>query len=783
MSNTPLTILHGGHRKVLRIGANDSMSTVVQMACREFGLDAGGSSNLVLKHKRTVVDLSQPFRFTGIPQNATLELTEGTPARGKAANSAAGGQVRVAMRMPGGGRVQAAFSSDTTLLGLLNWWAERGELDAGVLEQGPSLQFMRTAYGAAELGSTTLRSIGLVTGSAMFALSLACAGCFFSIGASTAYFPLAAQQNLPGATKRFHSRTLQIPSLPPPLIRSPARTPSSEKTTTDRGATAVPAATTGSAAARGAASGSAVSAPVPLPSTAAAATPIAATAMDVAPSTEAAGPAAGGERGDGAAAGAASREGGPAEAGAMDVDTPSVPAMGIDVCRAALEAMAAGHFDADSEACVVTLAKVVDNVLHRPDDARTRQIRLGNAAFMQKVGRITGGISFLEGVGFVSRDGAPQQQLLSGGGGGGGGGTGDRCLVLSPEREDSSLLKQARVLLSKQAGALGVPPERMPQPPRPRPVAPPPAAGQAAFDPYKPFMTSTAPTPKGPQEQSLTEKRLQELLAKRADVVSGGVPDRDIRVVLPSQAAAAAAAAAAASSSDGALSQGGASGVGGGGGSGQGGVDGERGDKSLLAKKVARQMAERKKQDDVPFQTKAMREIERLQKATVYRTTLIKVQFPDRVVLQATFASTEGVKDLLEVVRSSLGDHSKERALELYVSPPRTVLKAASSLSDAGLVPAALVYVSWREVPPSGEAEGAYLKPELTCGSGGAGAGAGAASTVARPVGVALADGGARGSEESKRAGGGARGGAGGSGRSGSGGGKRAGKPSWLKIN
>lgn len=46
----------------------------MQMACREFGLDAG-SPNWVLKHKRAVVDLSQPFRFTGIPQNATLELT------------------------------------------------------------------------------------------------------------------------------------------------------------------------------------------------------------------------------------------------------------------------------------------------------------------------------------------------------------------------------------------------------------------------------------------------------------------------------------------------------------------------------------------------------------------------------------------------------------------------------------------------------------------------------------------------------------------------------------
>ncbi|CAM9515590.1 unnamed protein product, partial [Ectocarpus sp. 8 AP-2014] len=113
----------------------------------------------------------------GIPQNATLELTEEAPVRRKAAGStSAGGQVRVAMRLPGGGRVQAPFSADTSLLGLLQWWAGRGELDAGVLQQGPSLQFMRTAYGAGDLDATTLRSIGLVTGSAMFTLSLSSPG-------------------------------------------------------------------------------------------------------------------------------------------------------------------------------------------------------------------------------------------------------------------------------------------------------------------------------------------------------------------------------------------------------------------------------------------------------------------------------------------------------------------------------------------------------------------------------------------------------------------------------
>lgn len=69
------------------------------------------------------------------------------------------------------------------------------------------------------------------------------------------------------------------------------------------------------------------------------------------------------------------------------------------VCRAALEAMASGHFDADSSACVVTLAKIVDNVVHRPDDARTRQIRCANATFHQKVTEST---RFGFGFGFVS---------------------------------------------------------------------------------------------------------------------------------------------------------------------------------------------------------------------------------------------------------------------------------------------------------------------------------------------------------------------------------------------
>lgn len=41
MSSTPLTVLHSGHRKAMRIGANDSMSTVVQVGFVMYAASTG----------------------------------------------------------------------------------------------------------------------------------------------------------------------------------------------------------------------------------------------------------------------------------------------------------------------------------------------------------------------------------------------------------------------------------------------------------------------------------------------------------------------------------------------------------------------------------------------------------------------------------------------------------------------------------------------------------------------------------------------------------------------
>lgn len=58
-------------------------------------------------------------------------------------------------------------------------------------------------------------------------------------------------------------------------------------------------------------------------------------------------------------------------------------------------------------------------------------------------------------------------------------------------------------------------------------------------------------------------------------------------------------------------------------------------------------------------------------------------------------------------------------AFDLYVTPPRSVLPLNSTLQELGLVPAALLYVSWNNPPPAHEnlvmslPGSAYLTPDL----------------------------------------------------------------------
>uniref|UniRef100_A0A0A9Z6F3 Tether containing UBX domain for GLUT4 n=1 Tax=Lygus hesperus TaxID=30085 RepID=A0A0A9Z6F3_LYGHE len=77
-----------------------------------------------------------------------------------------------------------------------------------------------------------------------------------------------------------------------------------------------------------------------------------------------------------------------------------------------------------------------------------------------------------------------------------------------------------------------------------------------------------------------------------------------------------------------------------------------------------------------------------------YDNTVIRIEFPDRMVLQGQFKIHETVNDLKEFVR----EHVKEpgAGFDLFTSPPKSILSEDAKLIDLKLVPTAKVYIGVR---------------------------------------------------------------------------------------
>ncbi|KAG5175506.1 hypothetical protein JKP88DRAFT_98163 [Tribonema minus] len=758
--SSSLTILWSGRRKAVKVGANSPMSAVLADACAAHGLT--NTAKYTLFHKKAVVDLTQPFRLSSIPQNTTLELRE-------VAAPSASATVRIGVRLSTGQRLQGSYPVASTLQQVLVDLLTQNGLGADGVDSAV-LQFMRTTYAGPELAATTLAAMGLHGGSAMFTVSVGANGSSAPTAAPAPEAPAAALSAVdaaPAAAARpvtpadrpAAAEATEAPESPAcPTKRHMQDSPSGsagyapvQQQRQQQQQAAPPAAPALAAADEGFEESKASEPPSLSAATLAAATDTVAP-MDVAADAPPLLPAVNAATAAAAAVAAA-------------------PDVGLEACERALEQLRSSHFDADVGECVVTLIKYVDGVLTRPGEARTRTIKVSNAAFANKVGRLSGGPQFLLGAGFVetAADGAMSHQLAQDP-------HAHAVLVLPPEREDASLLARARELLCAEARQLGLPPNSIPVARRPSaPSAHAPAP--APFDPFKPLVSSLAPQPKGSDaEPSITERRVAELLAKQRQIEAANAAafDRELTVTLPG---------------------GGTSGGGGGsGGSAAAAVamdtgdDGGPSDKVLLAQRVARQLAERKREEATPFQTRAMRELERLQKAKAYSHALIRVQLPDRSVVQAKFLPRETVGDVAAAVSAALrAGVSGACPFALYVTPPRRTLAADAVLADEGLVPAALLYLSWQGPAAAliaerglGVSAGDCLREDLVAAAGGSGGGGDAAA--AYPSGLALSAEHAAGQQAALQQG--ARGGGGGgSGGSAAGGGSKSGKkPSWLKL-
>jgi hypothetical protein len=136
---------------------------------------------------------------------------------------------------------------------------------------------------------------------------------------------------------------------------------------------------------------------------------------------------------------------------------------------------------------------------------------------------------------------------------------------------------------------------------------------------------------------------------------------------------------------------------------------------------------------DKPLKTAAQRELDALRTSKVFTATAVKVQLPDRTVLQGVFSPLDSLAELHAWVRSHLSDRARALPYYLYSAPPPTQYRdeGAVTLGDAKLVPAKLLHFAF------GAGLGARLPPgSLVCAATGAPVDGGSAAAVAPSAGA-----------------------------------------------
>ncbi|XP_061578473.1 tether containing UBX domain for GLUT4 [Cololabis saira] len=110
-----------------------------------------------------------------------------------------------------------------------------------------------------------------------------------------------------------------------------------------------------------------------------------------------------------------------------------------------------------------------------------------------------------------------------------------------------------------------------------------------------------------------------------------------------------------------------------------------------VRRRFAQLKSERKLLEEAPLITKALRESQMKEKMGRYPKVVLRVQFPDRYVLQGFFRPLETVGAVRQFVRSHLDD--PQLPFHLFITPPKTLLDDHSvTLFQADLFPGALVY-------------------------------------------------------------------------------------------
>jgi len=156
-----IVLCPNGHRQKVPTNPNMSLQQVIEIVCSKKGFDP---SRHKLQHHRKTVDLSNSVRFSGIPNNSTLELVELGEDEVSTNQDC---KVTVCLQVEGGERLISEFSSTSSLLDVVHAFPDKlGEKQEG--EEMVVVYMRNEVVGQQSLSSTSLRTLGLTSGKGLF---------------------------------------------------------------------------------------------------------------------------------------------------------------------------------------------------------------------------------------------------------------------------------------------------------------------------------------------------------------------------------------------------------------------------------------------------------------------------------------------------------------------------------------------------------------------------------------------------------------------------------------
>ncbi|KAK6630932.1 hypothetical protein RUM44_003104 [Polyplax serrata] len=145
-----------GRRQQVKVTPNTTLLQVLEEVCTKHGFNA---MEYDLRHHNKVLDVSSMFRFTSLPNNAQLEMTEAVKQRQES-------EVTLGLQLESGERLTGVFfPSDSIWHVVITLHPEEEKLTNLVV-----IYMRQEIYGKENLCNTTLRSLGLTGGRAMLRL-------------------------------------------------------------------------------------------------------------------------------------------------------------------------------------------------------------------------------------------------------------------------------------------------------------------------------------------------------------------------------------------------------------------------------------------------------------------------------------------------------------------------------------------------------------------------------------------------------------------------------------